>query len=239
MPTIPYPNVPNVPGVPAIPRLSSGSAITTSLLGALQGSLFRAFQTNAKWGIYNDAGEPLGDPSKFGGIVGGVLDSIGIGGMLSTINVDYSKETRVSDFPVERGSFASYNKVEMPGNPTVTLAYGGTESDRATFLNQIDDACKSTELFSVVTPDVTYINYSIERYDYERNHSKGASLLQVEISLKEIREVSARFAQSDVSSISNPKDVGAFPNIDSGKVQVKVPDTSTLKSLATKFFGLF
>ena len=29
---------------------------------------------------------------------------------------------RVSDFPIEAGSFASYNKVELPANPTVALA---------------------------------------------------------------------------------------------------------------------
>ncbi len=60
MPFIEFPDVPDVLGVPPLPRLS-GSPIVTSLLGAAQGALFRAFQTSSKWGIYNADGEPLGD----------------------------------------------------------------------------------------------------------------------------------------------------------------------------------
>ncbi len=97
-------------------------------------------------------------------------------------------------------------------------------------------------MYSVVTPEVTYINYSIERYDYSRKHDAGVTLLELSISLKEIREVSAQFGQSVGSGsgqIVDPKDIGAYLQIDSGKIQAKTPDVSTLKSLSTKFFGLF
>lgn len=238
MPLIPFPNIPNVPGVPALPRSPNFPPAARATLGALQGLLWRVFQVQTRWGIFDSKGRPLGDPSKLSGLASAALDAIGIGSTLSTGSVDYSKETRVSDFPIEQGSFASYNKVETPASPSVTLCFTGSESGRRSFLEAIDSACKSTDLYSVVTPEVTYINYSVERYNYQRRSSKGATLLIVEISLKEIRQVSALYGMANPGGVDTPKDAGATPQSDNGKVQATTPPTSTLKSLANKLPGL-
>jgi hypothetical protein len=207
-------------------------------LGVLQGLLWRIFQVDAQWGIFNSNGEALGDPAIFTGLVGNALEAAGLGSTLSTGSVEYTKETKVSDYPVERGGFASYNKVETPASPIVTLCLSGTESNRKSFLESIDAACKSTELYSVVTPEVTYVDYSLERYNYQRRSSKGATLLIVEIALKEIRQVSAQYVTTTATAIDTPKDVGATPSASGGKVQGRKPNTSTLKSLANKLPGL-
>jgi hypothetical protein len=230
MPRIPFPNVPQLPGVPALPRSPNFPTVARAGLGLLQGLLWRIYQVQTRWGIFDVAGNPLGNPAQFGP----VADVAGVSATLSTAAVDYSKETRVSDFPLERGSFASYNKVETAAAPTVTLAFTGSEADRRSFLDAIDEACKSVELYSVVTPEVTYINYSIERYNYQRRNAKGATLLIVEISLKEIRQVSALYSQSNKGQVQAPKDVTATPQADNGKVQAQTPKTSTLKKLADK-----
>ena len=143
-----------------------------------------------------------------------------------------------SDFPLERGGFAAYNKVEMPASPLVTLCMGGSESDRKKFLDAIDAACLSTDLFDVVTPEVAYVGYAIERYNYRRSSSRGATLLMVEIALREIREVSAQFSVVERGAIETPKDVGATPQVDGGKVQAATPNKSTLKAIADKLPGL-
>jgi hypothetical protein len=161
------------------------------------------------WGIYDTDGNPLADEK-----------------LLSTGAVEYSKETKISDFPLERGGFASYNKVETPANPRVTLYFTGSENERTEFLNTLDEAVKSTDLYSVVTPEMTYIEYSIEKYDYQRTHSKGANLLIVDLALREIRQVEAQYTKA-----SQVKDVGAVPPVDSGKVQTKQPEKSLLKKL--------
>lgn len=238
MPYIPFPNVPDVPGVPAIPRSGLFPPAISIGLGLLQATLWRAFQADDRWGIYDSEGNPLGNPDQFSGFFGSLLNTAGLGSTLSTGSVEYSKETRVSDFPIETGSFASYNKVELAACPFVTLCLTANENDRRLFLDAIDNACKSTELYSVVTPEVTYINYSIERYRYSRQSSKGATLLIVEILLKEIRQVSALFTQSTNPEIDNPKDPSATPQIDNGKVQPQVPEQSTLKSLSNKLPAL-
>lgn len=238
MPLIPFPNVPKVPGVPSLPRSAKFPAAARMVLGLTQGLLWRLFQVDTRWGIFDSKGKALGDPAKFTGFVGSLLDSAGLGSTLSTGGVEYSKETRVSDFPLERGSFASYNKVEQPANPSVTLCLTGSEKNRRTFLEAIDKATKSTDLYSVVTPEVTYVNYSVERYSYSRRSSKGATLLIVDISLREIRQVSAQYTQSNKGQVDAPKDAGATPQVDNGKVQAQTPKPSTLKSLADKLPGL-
>lgn len=222
MALIPFPNVPDSPGVPLIPRSPNFPPLAGIGLGVLEGIIWRSFQIDSRWGIFDSQGRAVGNPQNL------ILETVGIGSMLSTKSVEFVKETRVSDFPLEKGGFASYNKVEMPAEPTVTLCVSGSESARQSFLKDIDSACKSTDLYSVITPEITYANYSIERYNYQRRSERGCTLLQVEISLKEVREVSAQFTKA------TPKQPAAAPQVDNGKVQAQPPNVSTLKSITDK-----
>lgn len=222
MALIPFPNVPNSPGVPLIPRSPNFPPLAGIGLGALEGIIWRSFQIDSRWGIFDSQGNAVGNPQNL------ILETIGLGSTLSTKSVEFVKETRVSDFPLEKGGFASYNKVEMPAEPVVTLCVSGSESARQAFLSDIDKACKSTDLYSVVTPEITYANYAIEKYNYQRRSDKGCTLLQVEIALKEVREVSAQFTKAA------PKQPDAAPQVDNGKVQAQQPSVSTLKSITDK-----
>lgn len=222
MALIPFPNVPDSPGVPLIPRSPNFPPLAGIGLGVLEGIIWRSFQINSRWGIFDSQGRALGNPQNL------ILESLGIGSTLSTASVEFSKETRVSDFPLEKGGFASYNKVELPAEPIVTLNISGSDSARQAFLNDVDKACKSTDLYDVVTPEITYKGYSIERYNYQRKSERGCTLLRVEIGLKEVREVSAQFTKAA------PKQPGAQPQVDNGKVQAQQPNVSTLKSITDK-----
>lgn len=245
MPTIKYPNVPLYDGVPALLRpvkaaVAAVPAIAVSL-GTLQALLGSAMQQAPAWGIFDAEGNQLGVSSTASLTV---LDAIAnqvtgdTGTVLSTLAFDYTKESRVSDFPIEGGSFANYNKVELPGAPVITLALEGSEDDRTNFLNAVDAACKSTDLFSVVTPEVTYANHSLERYNYRRTASKGATLLMVEVTLREIRTVSATYTTAATSPIQSPQNPAATPQVSNGMTQPTPPDVSTLKSLTNKLAGL-
>ena len=236
MALIPFPNIPSVPGVPSIPRQAGVSIASQSALGVLQSVLWSVFQVQSQWGIFDESGSPLGNPSDFGELANIALGTLGIGSTQSTASVEFSKEMRVSDFPIEQGGFASYNKVEMPATPTVTLCMGGSESSRSAFLAELDEACKSTDLYSVVTPEVTYINYSIDRYIYSRRSERGATLLIVELSLKEIRQVSAEYATADIKA-DTAKSPDSASAIDNGKVQSQAPKQSTLKKFAGRLGG--
>lgn len=231
MANIPFPNVPNVPGVPALPRSPNFPPVAQAAISAIQGIIWRVFQVGSQWGVFDAKGNALGDPKQFTGLTGDATQALGIGATNSFNSIDYAKETRASDFPVEQGSFASYNKVETPANPLVTLCFSGSEADRKTFLDAIDKAANSTDLYSVVTPEKTYINFTIERYNYTRRNSAGRTLLRVDLSLKEVRQVSSLYSTSNKPPITAPKQPSATSTTDSGKVQAKTPRTSALNSL--------
>ena len=233
MSLIPFPSVPNSPGVPLIPRIPSASTVGTSLLGAAVGALWSALQQETNWGIWDKKkGKYLGDVSTVSGFLGGLLDSIGLGSTLSTNSVDFSQETKISETPIEKGSFASYNKVQIPANPVVTLCLTGSEDNRKNFLQAIQDACLSTDLYDVYTPEKTYTDYSIERYRYERRAERGKTLMVVEISLKEIRQVTAKYKDS-----KDPKDPGTADPVSSGKVAASSPPKSLMSTIKGKVSG--
>lgn len=246
MPNIPFPDVPSYPGVPALVRSANVPPQIQLALGELSTILASAMQSPFQWGIFDSQGNQLGmvgggSNSLFQAIINSAatsaLNFLGLAGgsgsrtVLSTNAFEFTKETRISDFLVERGSFASYNKVLLPANPTVTLVLGGSGSDRTSFLNQINAACESLELYSVVTPEVTYFNYSIERYSLIRRAERGATLLAVELVLKEIRQVSAAFSTVE-TPINQPQNPAATPQSNSGLVQPQAPPQSVLKSIA-------
>lgn len=243
---IPYPAIPEYPGVPQLARPVSAAIASVPLLaigiGTLANILGSALQQAPRWGIWDQFGNQVGVSAVAASV--GTIKAVGAAllsqltgispAVLSTFGFDFTKEMRVSDFPVEGGSFASYNKVEMPANPVVTLALAGTESERTTFLNSIDTVCKSTQLCTVITPEVVYDNYTIDRYRYQRRAVRGATLLMVEVSLKEIRDVIASFTTAVANPITNPQSPSATSPVNSGMTQPTPPPTSTLKSLANK-----
>jgi hypothetical protein len=188
-----------------------------------------ALSTDTTWGIFDSSGNSLFQSLS--------LTLISSSTRLSTASVEYHKEARVSDFPVEQGSFASYNKVETGANPVVVLCLSGSDSDRTTFFNTLETAVKSTDLYSIITPEITYIDYTLERYNYSRKNDRGATLITVEIALKQIRQVSAQYSNSTINA---PQDPGATPSVDSGNVQGATATTATQtqsQSLLSQYFG--
>lgn len=240
MPNIPFPDIPEFPGVP--PLLRSANAAIAAVpdlaigIGLLETILGNALQQPVTWGIFDAEGNQLGGSDSSGNGILSALQSQVTGSFapsISTLSFDFTRETQISGFPIEAGSFAAYNKVQLPATPSVVLALSGSEGDRTNFLNAIDDACNSTELFTVVTPEVQYVNYSLVRYSLSRRADRGVTLLVVEIFLMEVREVSATFTQV-ARPITNPQNPGATSQTNNGLTQPAAPPQSTLLSLAQK-----
>lgn len=243
---IPFPNVPYYPGVPQLVRpvqeVIADNPILAIGLGTAETLLASALQQSPRWGIFdankNQVGLPIGSNSSS---VQSLIDTLAsqltgqTAPVLSTIGIDYVKEMIVSDFPVELGGFASYNKVEKPAEPLITLALAGSQSDRTNFLSIIDAACKSVNLYSVVTPEIQYFNYTFLRYRYCRRSGRGVTLLVVEIAMREVRQVSAAYTTS--SPIVNPANAASTPQTNNGMLQTTAPDVSTLKAASNSFFS--
>jgi len=204
MPNIPvpqYPNVPIAPGVPAVnqPPISFNSVVNTATLltaDASQVLQILGVTPGPRWGIFSAS---TGDPVL-------LADSV--------VSVQYAKDYKIPSYPIEGGSFANYNKVEIPFDVRVVFACGGAQSllstilnggaigtllmgsspnqsTRADFLQAVANAAASLSFVNVVTPEAAYTNCNITHYAYRRSNDQGTTLLLVEVWLMEIREPSA------------------------------------------------
>lgn len=198
------PDIPNWKGLP-----NAGLDAGISLGGAaLINSLFGNY-----WGIFNEYGVPLL-----------LADNV--------ISLQYENKSRVVNAPIERGTFASYNKISDPWKATVQMSKGsGGALERGAFLAQLEILSKSTLRFIVITPEFVYKFANIDGYDLAREAKDGATLIKVNVHLEEIREVTVSYAEEEVTKPddSKVKDTGDQTNSIQNQTESNV-DRSILKS---------
>ncbi len=243
----PFPNVPALPGVPQLARplgfnlTSSSSTINFPSDADIQPDAPQDFQAAypATWGIFDAATGviPLGlatqtaydNPNSDSGQAG---TGMSIPASISVISVEPVRDTRLADFPLQNGSFAMYNRVCLPRTVKVTLAIEGSDNARATFLNQIEAACLSTDLYVIFTESYTFTNYALESYSYTRKAQRGSTLLTAELTMKEVLQVSS--ATSTTSSpIVSPQNPASTPQVSGGIQQPAAPTQSQASSINT------
>jgi hypothetical protein len=195
-----YPNVPSFPGVPPLQRAPGFPPFSTAVVPLVSDAIqiIHAL-TDVQWGLYSQDG--LG-PDITG-------DSV--------VAVDYRNEKRISNFPLEEGGFASYNKVAEPKDIRVTFTFGGFtnfgilgslnvlgsgggDSARQSFLYDCEQAASSLGLYNVVTREITYGNMNVTHVDYRRTAKNGATLLTVDVWCEEVRII----ATATYSDAKNP-----------------------------------
>lgn len=179
-------DVPRVPGVPAL----ASFALAQFLF--LTRDLIPSGGVSPDWGLYLN-GEPVI-----------VSDSV--------LTFDYRQSWAVADYPLEEGSFESYDKVNSPFDCRFRFATGGADEDREKFLASIASAADSLTLYDALTPEVTYQNVNIVHYDYRRTNTEGLGLLKVDVWVQEIRVRPG-------STFSNVKSPNAAGTINNGSVQ--------------------
>lgn len=192
--------VPNVLGVPPIIRTAIAPIITL-----LTQDTFLPFGTNLRptWGIYQN-GQPI-IPAD------------------TAVAFSFRREWAVADYPVEQGGFESYDKVDLPFEPRVTLVTGGSIENRQAFLSSIDRLAKTLDLVDVVTPEIVYSSVNIQHYDYRRTSRNGVGLLAVDVWLLEIRIVG--------QSGQNVKDANVASQVNDGNVSTQAPTNQETGSL--------
>lgn len=199
LPTLPiplYPDVPNLPGVPPLLRNTIGF-LPPSLVGqiALTGDLLSALGVlpARQWGVFRADGTAAINADSF-------------------ISIDFSHEYRISNYPQEQGGFESYNKVQTPFEPRITLVKGGNDGDRTQFLNQIALTLGTTDLYSIITPEKTYSSVNVTRYDYQRTRDNGATLITANIWFEEVRVTGTAIFTNTISP-------NGTANVNTGPVQ--------------------
>lgn len=139
----------------------------------------------------------------------------------SVVDLKYSNKSKVSDFPVEKGAFATYNKVASPFGVKVQLAVSGSTRVSA-FLAALDAEVGAANLYNVATPEAVYLNVTLESFDYARASEKGLGLVVAALSFQEVREVTPAYTTVALP----PKKVkrpGSASKAVGGKVQAQSP----------------
>jgi hypothetical protein len=173
------PDIPNWKGIPDAALDAGISFGGATLINKLFGNY---------WGIFNQYGVPLL-----------LADNV--------LSLQYQNTSRVVSAPIEKGTFASYNKVADPFKATVQLSKGsGGALERGAFLAQLEILAKSTLKFIVITPEYVYKWANITGYDLVREARDGATLIKVNVHLEEIREVVVKY---DGEEVKNPDDAKA------------------------------
>lgn len=169
--------------LPALP-VPPAVAMVADALGALSAL------GSAPWGIYQ------------GGAPVVVADTV--------LDLSYNKAYAISDYPIEGGGFASYNKVETPYEGRVRFASGGSPDVRAALIASVEGVVGDLNLYDVVTPDQVYVNANVVREEYRRTSTEGgASLLTMDVSVQEVRILSgAATGQSTADPASEDQQNG-------------------------------
>ena len=144
-------------------------------------------------------------------------------------SLDSLADARVTQAPVENGTFASYNKTVSPMRTTVVLGYTGLALIRAAILRRCESLLKGTELVSIVTPDKTFVNMSVVAVDHSYTAVNGVDRLMLALTLEEVRQVQPAYATEKLLSKGNVKNSADASTVAVGKQQGRAPRTSTLE----------
>lgn len=151
----------------------------------------------------------------------------------SVVKFEFMQDWKIMDYPVEHGSFTSYNKVQTPFTARLVLAKSGTLETVTAFLTNLQKIADDLNLYSVSTPQYVYKNVNITHIDWSQEASRGAYLLQTAVWLQQIRDT-PKSAQVIVTDPAQPS--GADP-VQDGAVQAQ-PPTADQKQTAQNALGL-
>lgn len=205
-----FPNVPNLPGVP--PLLRNALSTVSTVQGLVAGAhtitqFFAGAPTKPVWGIFDSNRKSVVDADSF-------------------LAFENANETTVSDFPVQAGGFASYNKVRLPARNSVRISKGGSLADRAALLTQLDVLLATTDVFTILTPEKSYPSVNLERFTVMRKDKDSAYFLtDVDLYFREIQVTEVVFTNT-ASSTANAQAPSAQPEVNQGVLQPVAVDAS-------------
>jgi hypothetical protein len=100
---------------------------------------------------------------------------------------EFKQDFRISNYPVEEGSFESYNKVQIPYDVRLRFSTGGSVADRQAMIESVDAIIGSTDVFDAVTPEKVYQSLNPVHQDIRRTSRDGVGLLVIDIFCEQVR----------------------------------------------------
>ena len=134
------------------------------------------------------------------------------------------KSSRLPDEPIEKGSFATYNRIIEPRAITCRLSIEGGASKLQSAIDRLTDLCENNETITLTTPEQSYKNMMLESFDYRRDATNGRGVLFVDLRFKELREVQSAQTTTSVEEAEpieaeDAEDGSVCDDIDDGEVQ--------------------
>lgn len=195
-------------GMPSIPEFIPPEVLSNIGISFGGATLLNTIFDKKIWGIVNEFGIPI------------VLAD-------TVISMNYDAGASISKYPVEQGSFASYNKVNQPSMASVSMAKGGSSVlERSLFLTQLEALLKSTLSFHIITPEYVYMNYQIIGINTARSAQDGATMITANLDLEEVLEAKVEYSIEEVKA---PSDANT---VDGGAKQ-----SNQRTSILTRIFG--
>lgn len=161
----------------------------------------------------------------------------------SVLEFGYRKEFKVSNFTVQLGAFANYNKVTTPFEIQLRLSKAGKASDRRIFINSIGALAKSIAKCNIRVPEGTYYGCNAFRFELFRRMGRNAEWIdEAYVYFLEIQEVAAQYTNTGVN-LPNAQDPAAQPVANQGSVQPQLPSTAqataSANAMASTTFNWF
>lgn len=100
-------------------------------------------------------------------------------------------ETAISDYPTEAGAYAIYNKVRRPIGVNVTLIKTGSDLARFAWLAAIQqqEANNPVQLYTLISPNGIFVDYSLTGLSYETRKDKGQNLLYLNMQFVQVQQI--------------------------------------------------
>lgn len=122
----------------------------------------------------------------------------------SFVSFVYDKKNPIVEYPIEEGSFTTYNKQREPFSITLVLSKSGLSLafERKKFLDTLEEYCDGTSTVDVITPSKTYLNCSLGEITYKYMPQENPDILLVQLTIKEIIELSSITLTNQQSSVA-------------------------------------
>lgn len=185
-----------------MPKLLNGAvtAIGLSLIGAGINKLWDKLFPGKKWGIF---------------MSGTTETAVEVA---SVFSIGISAEARVSDYPIQTGSFTTYNKMRLPNLFSVRITQDGNDTKKAMFLAWLEFNAGEATYFDVVTPDNRWPKSTLVSYRIEQSARSGATMLMADCIFQQVRELPAKFSSSNIADAENmPKAPTSRVNLQAGE----------------------
>lgn len=136
----------------------------------------------------------------------------------SFVGLTVKFESNTATDPIERGGFAAYNKVGSPAQLGVVIAKSGTPSELQETIDTVDELIASVDLLDIITPEMTYTEFSLTGADYDRKNENGVGRLLLSLTFVQIQQIETEYSNEALPpQQEQPKNAADTKNKSTGK----------------------